>query len=166
MDSRTPPKAPSPKHVSDLEASSQRDLGQGGGAKTVKAAPGGQTSVAGHTREKAPMDTDGGGYLEFGPQLDPVPENNTTPESGRQPPSIEGGAPVPVATSAQPEVPDTLSAALKSASIVEEHRALMGAVIEKIQSAKSRLNEACISLITGFEVCFEVKECHSIDSSP
>ena len=102
------------------------------------------------------MDTDGGGYLEFGPQPDIVPETNTAPESGGQPPSIEGGAPVPPATSAQPEVPDTLSAALKSASIIEEHRALMGMVIEKIQSAENGLTEACISLITGFEVCCEV----------
>ena len=44
--------------------------------------------------------------------------------------------------------------ALKSASIVDEHRALMGAVIEKIQSAESGLNGAYISLIKGFEVCF------------
>ena len=64
--------------------------------------------------------------------------------------------PVAPATSAQPEVPDTLSAALESASIVEEHCALMGAVIEKIQSAESGLNEACVTLITGFEVCCEV----------
>ena len=32
--------------------------------------------------------------------------------------------------------------------------ALMGGGIEKIQSAKSGLNEACVSLITRFEVCF------------
>ena len=80
------------------------------------------------------------------------------PDSGGQPPSTEEGAPVPPKTSAQPEVPDTLSAAPKSASIAEEHRALMGAVIEKIQSAESGLNEACISLITGFEVCCEVSK--------
>ena len=43
--------------------------------------------------------------------------------------------------------------ALFSATIVDEHRALMGAVIEKIQSAENGLNEACISLIKGFEVC-------------
>ena len=52
------------------------------------------------------------------------------------------------------KVPDTLSAALKSTSIIDEHRALMGAVIEKIQSTESGLNEAYISLITGFVVCF------------
>ena len=62
------------------------------------------------------------------------------------------------ATSVQPEVLDTLLAALKSASVVDEHRALVGAVIEKIQSAESGLNEACISLITGFEICCEVSK--------
>ena len=154
MDSGTPPKAPSPKHVNDTEASSQRDPGQGGGEKIVKAAPGGQTSGAGHTGEKAPMDIDGGGYLEFGPKPDIIPETGMAPESGRQPPSAGGGVPVPPATSVQPEVSDALLVALKSASIVDEHRALMGAVIEKIQSAESGLNEACISLIRGFEVCF------------
>ena len=100
------------------------------------------------------MDVDGGGYLEFDPQSDTISETNTAPESGRRPPSAGGGAPIPPATSVQPEVLDTLSAVLKSASIVEEHRALMGTVIEKIQSAESGLNEAYISLITGFEVCF------------
>ena len=62
--------------------------------------------------------------------------------------------PVPPATYVQPEVSDALLVALKSASIVHEHRALMGAVIEKIRSAGSGLDEAYISLITGFEVCF------------
>ena len=55
------------------------------------------------------------------------------------------------------DLPDALLAALQSASIVEEHRTLMGAVIEKIQSAKSGLTEACTSLLTGFEVSNEVK---------
>ena len=109
--------------------------------------------MAGHTREKAPMDIDSGGYLEFGPQLDTIPETDTAPESGRQPPSTEGGALVLPANSAQPEVPDTLLVALKSASIIEEHRALMGTVIEKIQPAESGLNEACMRLIRGFQVC-------------
>ena len=55
-------------------------------------------------------------------------------------------------TSVQPEAPDTLMEALRSASIVEEHRTLMGTVVERIQSAKSGLTEACTSLLTGFEV--------------
>ena len=154
MDSGKPPKAPSPKHVNDTEASSQRDPGQGGGEKTIKAAPGGQTLVVGHTGEKAPMDVDGRGHLEFGPWSDTIPETDTAPESGRQPPSTGGGAPVLPATSVKPEVSDTLSTALKSASIIEEHRDLMGAVIEKIQSAESGWNEARVRLIMGFEVCF------------
>ena len=122
------------------------------GENTVKAAPGGQTSVVGHTGDKAPMDPNGGGYLEFSPQPDTILETDTAPESGRQPPSAGRGVPAPRATSIQPEVPDTLLAALNSASIIDEHRALMGAVIEKIQSAKSGLTEACASLLTGFEV--------------
>ena len=120
----------------------------------MKAAPGGQTSGAGDMGEKIPMGVDGGGHLEFGPQPDAVPETNTAPESSRRPPSAGGGVPVPPAISVQPEVSDALLEALKSGSILDEHRALMGAVIEKIQSAESGLHEACISLITGHEVCF------------
>ena len=43
--------------------------------------------------------------------------------------------------------------ALRRASIMEEHNTLMGVVVEKVQSAKSGLNEAFTSLLTGFEVC-------------
>ena len=75
------------------------------------------------------------------------------PESSEQPPSKEGGAPTPAATATNPEVPNTLVEALRHASVVEEHRTLMGVVVEKVQSAKSGLNEAFTSLLTGFEVC-------------
>ena len=61
--------------------------------------------------------------------------------------------PTPAATSASPEVPKTLMEALQRASIVEEHRTLMGAVMETGHSAKSGLNEAFNNLLTGFEVC-------------
>ena len=120
----------------------------------MKAAPGGQTSGAGDMGEKIPMGVIGGSHLEFGSQPDAIPETNTAPESSRRPPSAGGGVPVPSAIYVQPEVPDALLAALKSASIIDEQHALMGAVIEKIQSAESGLNGACISLIKGFEVCF------------
>ena len=60
--------------------------------------------------------------------------------------------PILLVTSVQLDPPDTPLEALRSTSIGEEHRTLMGAVIEKIQSAKSRLTEACASLLTGFEV--------------
>ena len=77
------------------------------------------------------MDTDGWGHIEFGPQPDTVLETNTVPDSGKQPPSTEGGAPIPPVTSVHPKAPDTLLEALQRVSIVEEHRTLMGGVIEK-----------------------------------
>ena len=43
--------------------------------------------------------------------------------------------------------------ALQGASVLEEHHTLMGTVVEKVQSAKSGLDEAFTSLLTGFEVC-------------
>ena len=55
-------------------------------------------------------------------------------------------------TPVQPEAPDNLLEVLKGASIDEEHRTIMSAVIEKVQSVKSGLTEACASLLTGFEV--------------
>ena len=64
-----------------------------------------------------------------------------------------GGAAAPSIASANPEAAPTLEEALQRASIMEEHRTLMGAVVEKVQSAKSGLNEAFTSLLTGFEVC-------------
>ena len=55
-------------------------------------------------------------------------------------------------TSVQQEAPDNLLEALNGASIEEEHRTVMSAVIQKVQLAKSGLTEACSSLLTGFEV--------------
>ena len=55
-------------------------------------------------------------------------------------------------SSVHPEAPDNLLGALRSASIDEEHRTIMSPVIQKVQSAKSGLTEACASLLTGFEV--------------
>ena len=55
-------------------------------------------------------------------------------------------------TSVVPQAPDCLLEALRGASLDEEHRTLMSAVIQKVSSAKSGLTEACTSLPTGFEV--------------
>ena len=55
-------------------------------------------------------------------------------------------------TSIHPEAPDNLLEALCSASIDEEHRTIMSVVVQKVQSAKSGLTEACACLLTGFEV--------------
>ena len=66
--------------------------------------------------------------------------------------------PVPPVTHVQPGAPDNQLEALRGASIVDEHHVLMGTVIERVQSAKSRLTEACSSLLTGFEVSSTKKE--------
>ena len=122
--SETPPEDPSPKSRHDTEVSSQRDPDQGR-----------HVSGAGHMGAVAPQRVDDGGNLGFGPQPDKVLETSKTPGSGEQPPSTVGGLPTLPATSVQAELPGGLSTALKSASIVDEHRTLMGAVVEKIQSA-------------------------------
>ena len=66
----------------------------------------------------------------------------------------------------QPRAPDNLLEALRGASIVDEHRVLMGAVIERVQSAKGGLTEACSSMLTGFEVSDANRENPNIGSSP
>ena len=114
--------------------------------------PGGHIPGAGHAGAATPMRVDGGGDLRSGPQLDIVPETFEAPGSGKQPPL--GGLPIPLAACAQAGLPGGLSTTLRSASTVDEHRVLMGMVIEKIQSAESGLNESCLGLIKGFEVCF------------
>ena len=47
---------------------------------------------------------------------------------------------------------DILREMLGRAAISEEHRTLMGTVMERISSAESGLHEAFMSLLTGFEV--------------
>ena len=48
---------------------------------------------------------------------------------------------------------DILRELVGRAAISEEHRTLMGTVMERISSAESGLHEAFMSLLTGFEVC-------------
>ena len=72
-------------------------------------------------------------------------------ESGGRPLRKKGKTTM-LAASVQPEAPDNLLEALNGASIEEEHRTVMSAVIQKVQLAKSGLTEACSSLLTGFEV--------------
>ena len=80
------------------------------------------------------------------------------PDSGSPPLSNEGGEPTPPVTSVHPEAPDRLLEALQGTFIVEEHRTFMSTVIEKAQSAKSGLTEACTSLLAGFEVSDEIRK--------
>ena len=59
---------------------------------------------------------------------DSVPEPAVVPESGRQPLCKKGKTVTPAA-SVQPEAPDNLLEPLNDASIEEEHRTIMSAVI-------------------------------------
>ena len=56
---------------------------------------------------------------------------------------------------------DALRDLLERATISEEHRTLMGTVIERISSAESGLHEAFMSLLTGFEVHEMIYICDS-----
>ena len=153
MDSGSLPAASSPKATDDAEVLSRRTFpGQGEVQEAVRVAPEGDTSAVGHMGEQIPLETGDGGHIQFGPQPNTISEAHTAPESGKQPPSKEGGAPIPPVTSVHPKAPNTLLEALQSASIVEEHRILMGTVVERVQSAKNGLTEDYTSLLIGFEV--------------
>ena len=142
MDSDPLPTTTSHCPTDNAEVLSQEAPGRG---ETVPEAPQGDLPDSGSRGSKAPEGS------EFGPQPNTAPEPPVVPDSGRRPPSKRGKTPVPV-TSVHPEAPDNLLEALRSASIDEEHRTIMSAVIQKVQSAKSGLNEACAILLTGFEV--------------
>ena len=120
------PTASTPRDTEDAEVGSQEGTHQG-------EAP------------EAPQ----GGLPDFAP--DSTSEPAVVPESGRRPLRTKGKTVTPAA-SVQPEAPDNLLEALQSASIEEEHRTIMSAVIQKVQLAKSGLTEACNSLLSGFEV--------------
>ena len=101
-----------------------------------------------HQEEKAP-EVSQDNLPDFAP--DSAPEPTVALESGGRPLRKKGKTVTPAA-SVQPEAPDSLLEALNGASIKEEHRTVMSAVIQKVQLAKSGLTEACSSLLTGFEV--------------
>ena len=82
---------------------------------------------------------------------DTAPESSIVPDRGRRTPSKRSKLFEPAA-SVQPEVPDNLLEVLDGASIDEGHRTIMSTVIQKVQSVKSGLTEACASLLIGFEV--------------
>ena len=101
-----------------------------------------------HQEERAP-EVSQDNLPDFAP--DSAPEPTVAPESGGRPLRKKGKTATPAA-SVQPEVPDNLLEALNGASIKEEHRTVMSAVIQKVQLSKSGLTEACSSFLTGFEV--------------
>ena len=144
MDSDPLPTATSPCPTDNAEVLSHKTPDQG---ETVPEAPQGDLPDYRSNGSKDP------GGSKFGSQPNTAPEPPVVPGSGRRPPSKRGKTLVPV-TSIHPEAPDNLLEALRSASINEKHRTIMSAVVQKVQSAKSGLTEACASLQTGFEVSF------------
>ena len=56
---------------------------------------------------------------------------------------------------------DALRDLLKRVTISEEHRTLMGTVMERISSAERGLHDASMSLLTGFEVRKMIYICDS-----
>ena len=140
MESETPSLASSPNRADDSEVSSRR------------APP--DRQVVQETRKELPEGgasvTQGSGVKNDGPELSGL-QPETIMEAGKRIPSKECHA--PAAVSEDPGVPETLTGMLRQAFISEEHHALMVAVVEKVLSAKSGLNEAFTSLLRGFEVC-------------
>ena len=142
MDSNPLPTASSPCLTDNAEVLSQGAPSRG---ETVPEAPQGDLLDSRSKGSKVP------GGPKFGSQPNTALEPPVVPDSGRWPPSKRGKTPVPV-TSVYPEAPDNLLGALCGASIDEEHRTIMSAVVKKVQSTKSGLTEAYASLLTGFEV--------------
>ena len=116
--------------------------------EVVLEAPQGDLSDSRRKGDKTPKGS------ESGLEPDTAPEPSTVPDSGRQPPSKRSKPTEPV-NSVQPEAPDNLLETLNGASIDEEHHTVMSVVIQKAQSAKSGLTEACTNLLTCFEVSLE-----------
>ena len=110
----------------------------------MKTTPEGDTSAVQGPGHAAPSGTN-----NKGPELSGL-QPETTPGSSKYIPSK--GVCTPTAASRNQEAPDTLMDVLQHASISEEHRTLMGTVVERILSAKSGLNEAFMGLLRGFEV--------------
>ena len=140
MESDTPSPASSPNRGDDTEVSSRRaPPNRQAVQETKKALPEGGASV-----------TQGSGIKNDGPEPSGLQPETILGENKRIP-SKE--CRTPAAASEDPEAPEMLMDMLRQASVSKEHRALMVTMVEKVLSAKSRLNEAFSSLLRGFEVC-------------
>ena len=146
MNNTSLPAASSPRAADDAEVGSQKGTNQ---EEEVPEVPQGNLPDFGHKGNQTPRGS------KYGPGPDSAPEHSVVPEFDGRSLRKKGETATPV-TSVQPEAPDNLLEALNGASINEEHRTVMSAVIQKVQSAKSGLTEACTSLLTGFEVCIKI----------
>ena len=87
------------------------------------------------------------------------PEDNPMVTRSPQYPALEEGEQKSPAPSGMRS--DALRDLLGRATISEEHRTLMGTVIDRISSAESGLHEAFMSLLTDFEVRKMIYLCNS-----
>ena len=145
MNSLSLPTASSSRPTDEAEVESQNGLKE---EDVVLEAPQGDLPDSRPKGGKAPEGS------KSGPEPDTAPEPSMVLESNRRRLHKKGKPTLP-ATSVHSEAPNNLLEALNGASIDEEHRTIMSAVIQKVQSAKSGLTEACASLLTGFEVSKE-----------
>ena len=136
------PPAASPCAADDAKVVSRQAPGQ---EEVVQEEPRGNLPDSRSKGDKTPQGS------KSGFMSDTAPESSTVRDYGRQTPSKRSKSSEPAA-SVQPRVPDNLLEVLDGASIDEGHRTIMSTVIQKVQSAKSGLTEACASLLTGFEV--------------
>src|SRR3954467_15160549 len=134
------PPAVSPRKADDAEAVSRRMEQE----EVVLEEPQGNPQDPRSIGDKTPQGSQSG----FEPD---TVTDSTVRVHGGQTPSKRSNPSEP-ATSVQPEAPDNLLEALEGATIDEEHRTVMSTVVQKVQSTKSGLNEACTSLLTGFQV--------------
>ena len=128
MESKTPPQNSLPDKADDAEVSSRRIFPD-------------QRVVQGVVK----TGTEGNTSAAQGPGCAAPPGNNASPGL-----SNVRGTTQPVL---DPEAPVTLMDMLQHASVLEEHRTLMGMVVERILSVRSGLNEAFTGLLRDFEVC-------------
>ena len=131
------PPVVSRRTADDAEVASQRAPGQ---EEVVLEEPQGDLPDSRSKGDKTPQGSKSG----FKP--DTAPESSMIPDRGRRTPS-KRSKPSEPAASIQPEVPDNLLEVLEGASINEEHRTITSTVIQKVQSVKSGLTEACASLL-------------------
>ena len=82
------------------------------------------------------------------PDLVRPEDNPIDPRSPQHPTLEESEEKIPAPSGMRSDV---LRELLGRAAISEEHRTLMGTVMERISSAESGLHEAFMSLLTGFE---------------
>ena len=83
------------------------------------------------------------------PPSSPHHEAGDTEVSSRRSPDLLK----PEANTSAALSPNVLTGLLERAALSEEHRSLMSALLKKISSATSGLNEAFTSPLRGFEVC-------------